>query len=165
MHTKSTAFLALMCAAALVIGYFEAFIPAFFAAPGGKIGMANIVTMVVFCLMGTKSALVFGGLRSLLSALLYSGFFAFFYSLAGTVLSVLSMAAAKKILKTRVSEIGLSIIGAVFFNVGQLFVCSAVLNSPEVFRYLPALLTVSAIAGSITGYTAKRIMPIFMKEI
>lgn len=161
MRTKSMAVFALLCALALVIGYFETFVSFFWVVPGGKIGLANIITMVVFCLLGTKSALIFGSLRSLLSALLYSGFFAFFYSLAGTVMSVLSMAAAKKLLKRRVSEIGISVIGAVFFNLGQLTVCATVLNSMEIFRYFPALLTVSAIAGSITGYAAQRIIAVF----
>ncbi len=165
LRTKTTAVFALLCALALVIGYFETFLPAFLVIPGGKIGLANIVTMVVFCLFGTKEALAFGLLRSLLSSVMYSGFFAFFYSCAGTVLSVVSMAAAKKMLNLRVSEIGLSIIGASFFNFGQLAVCAAVLKSIAVFRYFPALLLVSAFAGSLTGYAAKRINAyIYLKE-
>ena len=160
MHTKTTAVFALLCALALVLGYFENLIPAFWVVPGGKIGLANIVTMVVFCLMGAKAALAFGSLRCFLSSVLYSGFFAFFYGFAGTVLSIAAMTAAKRVLRNRVSEIGLSIIGAVFFNLGQLAVCAAVLESLGVFRYFPALLMVSAVAGSLTGYAAKRIAPI-----
>ena len=68
MHTKSTAVFALFCALALVLGYFENLIPAFLVVPGGKIGLANIVTMVVFCLMGAKPALAFGVLRCFLSS-------------------------------------------------------------------------------------------------
>ena len=164
MHTKTTAVFALFCALALVLGYFENLIPVSLVVPGGKIGLANIVTMVVFCLMGAKPALAFGVLRCFLSSVLYSGFFAFFYGSAGTVLSVLSMAAAKMMLRDKVSEIGLSIIGAAFFNLGQLAVCAAVLESLGVFRYFPALLLVSAVAGSLTGYAANRIIPLCMEK-
>lgn len=157
MRTKKMALFALLCSAALVIGYFENLIPAFSVVPGGKIGLANIVTMMVFCLFSPAEALIFGILRCFLSSVLYSGLFAFLYSCVGTVLSIAAMTAARKVLKQRVSECGLSVIGAVFFNAGQLAVCSAVLESVAVFRYFPALLMVSAFAGSLTGYVAKKI--------
>lgn len=157
MRTKKTVLYALLCALALVIGYFENLIPAFFVVPGGKIGLANVVTMAVFFLFRPAEALAFGALRSFLSAVLYNGFFAFFYSLVGTFFSVISMAAARKALHKRVSEIGLSIIGAAFYNFGQLALCAAVLESVQVFRYFPALLMLSAFAGAVTGFLAHHI--------
>lgn len=156
MRTKKTAHFALLLALALVLSYFESLIPLFSVIPGGKIGLANIVTMVVFCLFGAWPALWFGLLRCLLSAVLVSGVFAFLYSGAGTVLSVLCMAVGQKLLKDKVSEIGLSILGAVFFNAGQLIVCACVLGSTAIFRYFPTLGIVSSIAGFVTGYIANR---------
>lgn len=157
LRTKKLALFSLLCALSVVIGYFENLIPAFSVVPGGKIGLANAVTMVVFCFMGPVYALLFGVLRCFLSSVLYSGFFALFYSLAGTFCSVLSMTLAKKVLNDHVSEVGLSVIGAAFFNFGQLAVCAAVLWNVQVFRYFPALLLISPFAGAATGYAANNV--------
>lgn len=155
MRTKKITTLALLCAVGLVLSFLESMIPGFSVVPGGKIGLANIVTMVVFCLFPISETLLFAMFRSLLTAVLVSGLSAFFYSAAGSVLTVLSMVILRKTLKNRVSEIGLSIVGAVFFNIGQLGVASVVLGTVQVFRYFPALGAVSAFAGLVTGYVAK----------
>lgn len=162
LRTKKISVLALLCALALVIGYFENLIPVFSVIPGGKIGLANTVTLVVFFMMGIRYAFVFGVMRSLLSSLMFSGFAAFFYSLAGTVLSIVAMWLSKKLLARHTSEIGISIIGAVAFNIGQLAVCAAVVGNMTIFRYLPVFLIISACAGCITGYIAKKIVNFFM---
>lgn len=151
MHTKKLTALSLLCALALVLGFFESYLPVFSVVPGGKIGLANIVTMVVFCLFSLPEAIGFGLFRSLLTSVLFSGFSAFFYSAAGSLFSVLSMWIAHKVLRERVSVIGLSIIGAASFHVGQLTVASFILGSIQIFRYFPVLGILSAFAGLITG--------------
>ncbi len=158
LRTKAITTLALMCAAGLVLGYLENALPIFTVVPGGKIGLANAVTMLIFCTMGAKTGFLFGVLRCLLSAALYQGFSALAYSLAGTIFSILAMATCKKLLQNRTSPIGVSIIGAAFFNVGQLTVCAIVLESGIAFYYLPALLAVSAFSGALTGDIARRML-------
>jgi len=158
LRTKAITTLALFCAASLVLGYFENALPIFSIVPGGKIGLANAVTMVVFYMTGAKTGLLFGTLRCLLSAALYQGVSALAYGLTGTVLSILAMTISSKLLREHTSPIGISVIGAVFFNVGQLIVCAAVLESGIVFHYLPALLAVSAFSGAITGDIARRML-------
>ncbi len=158
MRTKKLTLFSLLLAAALVLGFFESLIPAFAVVPGGKIGLANIVTMTVFCLFSLPEALLFGTVRSLLTAVLYSGISAFFYSCAGSLLSVLAMWIFRKILKNRISEIGLSVLGAVWFNIGQLAVAALVLGTVQIFRYFPALGIVAAVAGLLTGYVTKTLI-------
>ena len=155
MRTNKLTLFSLLLATALVLGFFESLIPAFSVAPGGKIGLANVVTMTVFCLFSLPEALLFGIVRSLLTAVLFSGISAFFYSCIGSVLSVLAMWFFRKILKDRVSEIGLSLLGAVWFNVGQLAVAACFLGTVQIFRYFPALGIVSAFSGLLTGYITK----------
>ncbi len=157
MPTKKITLYALLCAIGLTLGFFESTVFAFAVIPGGKIGLANIVTMVAFCLFSFGNALGFGLVRSLLSALLYGGMTSFFYSGAGTFLSLLFMYLTKKILKNRVSEVGISVVGALFFNIGQLTVCALVLNSIDVFRYFPALGIISSLAGAVTGTISKQL--------
>lgn len=155
MRTKKITLFALFCALALVLGYFENLIFVSSAMPGIKIGIANIVTMAVFFMFGGGGALLFGLIRSTLSALMYSGIFSIFYSFSGTILSVLTMLIAKKILKEKISPIGTSILGAAAFNIGQLITASIVLGGIEIFLYLPYLLAVSCVSGLATGSAAR----------
>ena len=164
LRTKKLTLFSLLLAIALVLGFFESFIPAFSVVPGGKLGLANIVTMAVFCLFSLPEALLFGIVRSLLTAVLYSGISAFFYSCAGSVLSVLAMWIFRKLLKNSISEIGLSISGAVWFNIGQLTVAAFFLGTVQIFRYFPALGIISAFAGLLTGYITKILLVYINKK-
>ena len=165
MRTKALTTLALFCAAGLVLGYLENALPILSVVPGGKIGLANAVTMLVFYAMGAKTGLLFGVLRCLLSAVLYQGFSALAYSLVGTACSILAMTISRKLLQAHTSPIGISVLGAAFFNVGQLAVCAIVLESGIIFHYLPALLAVSAFSGAITGDIARRMLDLsLLKE-
>lgn len=165
MRTKKLTALSLLCAVALVLGFLENTLLVFSVVPGGKIGIANSVTLLVFCAFSPLTALVFGLFRALLSALLLSGFVSFWYSAAGSLVSVFLMWLTKKILGEKVSQIGTSIVGAVGFNIGQLSVAACVLETVQIFRYLPVMSAFSAFAGLITGYIAKKIYTYIQKEI
>ena len=73
MRTKTLSLLSILCALALVIGFFESFIPVMGVIPGGKIGLSNCVTMVVFLWFSLGETLAFGVLRSVLTAVLFGG--------------------------------------------------------------------------------------------
>lgn len=158
LRTKKLALFSLFCALGLVIGFFENTIPIFNVIPGGKIGLANCVTLVVFSLFSPVEALLFGLFRSFLSSVLFSGVQSFFYSATGTILSVLAMTLARKLLKKNITEIGISVFGALFFNIGQIFVCSILVSNIQVFRYLSVLGIISAVSGMVTGYISKMII-------
>lgn len=164
MRTKKLTLFAILCAVGLVLGLLESTLPVLLVVPGGKIGLANIVTMMVFCLFSFPETIAFALARSLLTSVLYSGMTAFFYSATGSVLSVVSMYLFRKLLKNRVTETGLSVIGATAFQIGQLAVACVVLNSIQVLRYFPALGVVSAFAGLITGYMAKMMIPYIKRK-
>ena len=157
MRTKKVALFSLLCAIGLVIGFFENTIPVFNIIPGGKIGLANCVTLVVFSLFSPLDALLFAVLRSFLSSILFSGVQSFFYSAVGSMFSVLAMTASKKALKKNITEIGTSVTGAVFFNIGQILICSIAVSNIQVFRYMSVLGIISAVSGTITGYISKMI--------
>lgn len=158
MPIKKMTTFALFCAVALVLGFLESMIPLLSVMPGGKIGLANTVTLLVFYLYSFPEALLFGLLRSLLASVLYSGFAAFVYSATGTLLSLLVMWIVKTCFKTRVTAVGVSVAGAAFFNVGQLSVAAMVLENAQIFRYFPAMGVISAFAGLLTGYVVRTMM-------
>ena len=51
---RNAALFGILTALALVLGYVESLVPVYLGAPGVKLGLANLVTMVGLYCMGTK---------------------------------------------------------------------------------------------------------------
>ena len=126
MSAKKTAFYGMFLALALVAGYIEQLIPINLGIPGVKLGLANIVTMLLLYIVGVPAACLISVLRILLSGFLFGSGFAMVYSAAGAATSMLVMALLKKTKKF--SSVGVSVAGGIFQNVGQI-ILSADFNS------------------------------------
>ncbi len=122
---------------------------------GGKLGLANIISVINLFVFDGKNALVIAGIRSLLGGIVSGGASTIPYSLAGALTSVLIMWVASVCLKDKVSMIGLSILGAVFHNIAQLSVAAFTYGTGYVYTYLPILMVISLISGTATGYAAQ----------
>ena len=85
----------LLTALALILSYVEGQIPAFFAVPGMKLGLTNIVVLLALYCMGAKSALAVNFVRIVLVSILFGNGVSFWYSLAGGLLSGAVMIALK----------------------------------------------------------------------
>ena len=162
MSTKKTALYGLFLALALVASYIERLIPLNPGIPGVKLGLANIVTMVLLYTVGIQAAVLISALRILLSGLLFGSGFAMVYSAAGAILSMLVMAILKK--TGRFGSIGVSVAGGVFHNIGQILVAIAVLETGTLIYYLPVLiisgLAAGIIIGILSGILTKRLYPV-----
>ena len=66
--------------------------------------------------------------------------------------------------KSKLSIIGVSIIGALFHSIGQLVVATVFLKTMGVFYYLPYLIIFSLISGMIIGYISKEILKQMKKD-
>ena len=64
---KKTAYLGLFLALALICSYVESLIPFSFGIPGVKLGLTNIVVILMLYRAGIKDALVISVLRILLA--------------------------------------------------------------------------------------------------
>lgn len=157
LRTKRLTLIAVLTAAGLVLGFVEAKIPVLSSVPGGKIGLANITSLISLYLLGLPCAVIVSLLRCFLLALLCGAPMSFLYSGTGALLSCTVMFFAKKGLKTA-SEAGVSILGAVAFNFGQTAVAAVVLSNINIMRYFPVLCVISAFSGAATGICAKGIM-------
>ena len=80
MSAKKTAFYGMFLALALVAGYIEQLIPINLGIPGVKLGLANIVTMLLLYIVGVPAACLISVLRILLSGFLFGSGFAMVYS-------------------------------------------------------------------------------------
>ena len=147
--TERIAGLGLLTSLALIASYVELLIPIPIGVPGVKLGLANMVTVWALYALGPAEALAVNGMRILLSGFLFGGLSMILYSLAGAALSFLGMYTAKK--SGLFSVTGVSIIGGVTHNIGQLLAAMCVLETGSLLYYGPVLLAAGLITGTLIG--------------
>lgn len=141
----------------LVFGLIERQFPLTAAIPGVKLGLANSVLIYSLYMLGIRQSFILMLLKALMSWLIYTNMNAMFYSLAGGVLSLLTMILISRI--PDVSVIGVSALGAVAFNIGQIGMAVLMLNTPQlIVTYLPILMISGVVTGVLTGVVAQMVM-------
>ena len=167
MTAGKIALYGMFLAAALVAGYIERLIPINPGVPGVKLGLSNIVTMVLLYTAGFQAAVLISAARILLSGLLFGSGFAMVYSAAGALLSMIVMVILKK--TGRFSTVGVSVAGGVFHNVGQILVAIAVLETRSLIYYLPVLilsgLAAGIVIGILSGVLTRRLEPVIRESL
>ena len=123
--------------------------------PGGKLGLANIVSLINIFIFGGCNALIISSIRALLGSIMFGGASTFLYSFFGAVFSVLSMWFIKEKFYPKVSEVGISIFGAVMHNYGQLVVAIIIFQNAAVLSYSWVLTILAVISGFTTGVYVK----------
>ena len=148
--TKKTALLGLFTSLALILSFFESFLPPIVTfAPGIKIGLPNIIIIFSLYRLNFKSSLAVSFIRIVLSALLFGSAISFIYSAAGATLSLIVMYILKRLNCFSLPIV--SILGALSHNLAQLAVASVLLNSKQLIYYLPVLSVSSLISGVFIG--------------
>ena len=149
---RRVALTGMMASLALIFSYVEVLFPFNAGIPGVKLGLANLVPLIILYRLDARYAFAANLIRVILAGLLFSGLFAALYSLAGSLTSFLVMYLLKK---TRLfSVIGVSTAGGVFHNRGQLIVAMLAVSGPQLFHYMPVLIISGMIAGIIVGIGA-----------
>jgi heptaprenyl diphosphate synthase len=149
---RRVALTGMMASLALIFSYVEVLFPFNAGIPGVKLGLANLVPLIILYRLDARYAFAANLIRVILAGLLFSGLFAALYSLAGSLASFLVMYLLKK---TRLfSVIGVSTAGGVFHNLGQLIVAMLAVSGPQLFHYMPVLIISGMIAGIIVGIGA-----------
>ncbi len=158
--TRKLVLLSFLVTLAAALGFLEMHLPNPFPFPGAKLGLANIVTLLVLYLFSVREGILVSILRVCFISFLSGTFLAvgFWLSLSGALLSTLAMAVVIKYWAS-LSIVGVSIIGALFHNLGQIFVAAFLMHTQHIFYYLPFLLLVSLPTGLLTGYLARLLRP------
>ena len=151
--TKKMVFLSLMTSIAIIIYIIEAQIPVLF--PGIKLGLANTVSLSALILFGGKEALLIMLLRTILGSMFGGNMASLMFSLAGGILSNVVMIILYKYFKESISLWTISIVGAIFHNIGQLLIASFVINDLRIYVYLPVLLIAAIFTGYFIGLSTK----------
>ncbi len=144
-----TALYGMLVGLAFILSYVEAMIPLPLPIPGVKLGLANLVTVVGLYTVGAAGAAAVSLIRIVLVGLTFGNTFSMLYGLAGGAVSLLLMLPAKK--QGWFDQTGVSILGGVGHNVGQLVVAAWVTRTAGVFYYLPFLMVAGCVAGAVIG--------------
>ncbi len=162
METKEFTRLSLLLALSVVLNLIESMLPIFSGViPGLKLGLANIIILFVLYNYSFKDALYLSILRVFLVGILRTGLFSvsFFFSLGGAVLSIIAMYLIKRF--TKLSIIGISIVGSFFHSLGQILVACFMVEMTSMIYYLPLLLLFSIPTGIVTGIITKELISNF----
>lgn len=175
-----------LLALALILAYVESLIPFSFGIPGIKLGLPNLIVLLLLyekpemrrdfpgsgygtaaaekqpAFAGAREALLVNGLRIILSGFLFSNLYAILYALAGAAFSFCAMMAGKK--WGRLSMVGVSVLGGVFHNVGQLLVAMAVVETLAPAYYAPFLIVAGAVTGVILGIAGRTLLPYLRQD-
>lgn len=150
------AYFGVFTALALIFSYVETLIPIQFGIPGVKLGLANLIIVIMLYKGTVRETFLLSVVRILLSGFLFGNLFSIVYSLAGGIFSLLVMYILKK--RGTFSVIGVSIAGGVFHNIGQLGIAMAVVATVEIGYYLPVLLVAGALTGALIGVVSDAVL-------
>ena len=152
--TKKIVRMSLFTAIALIIFVIEAQIPFVPIIPGIKLGLANIVTLILISCFTYKEAFTVLIIRIILGSIFSGQMVCFFYSLSGGIFCFIAMAISSKLLK-RSNMWFTSIIGGLFHNIGQMTAALIILRSWNVVYYFPVLIVSGIVTGFVVGVTAE----------
>ena len=148
--TYKITFLSITTVFALALSYLEMLLPPIFSSiPGIKVGLPNIIIIFLLYKFSLKDAAIVSLMRIVLSSLLFGNVMVMFYSIFGAVLSLALMTLFKKI--NIFSILGVSIIGGISHNLGQIIAAIIVTNTLKIGYYMIVLTITGTAAGVIVG--------------
>lgn len=118
-----------------------------------RLGLANMPVIIALFIMPTRDIYKLILLKIMGQALITGTLFSyiFLFSAAGSLASGLTMLGVHRILRNRISCIGLSLAGAAANNIAQLIVAHLILFGSATRYIAPILLISGAVTGLILG--------------
>lgn len=153
MSIKKLTTLAMFNVIALTIFVVENAIPLPIPIPGIKLGLANIITLIVLLNFGPVEALLVLMCRILLGTMFTGQAMSLLYSLSGGILCLIAMILVNRFLSGHFVFLT-SIFGALFHNIGQIAAAYFITATAGVFAYLPFLILSGVLTGLFTGLCA-----------
>lgn len=151
--TKQITVLALFTTIALAVYYAESLLPPIVPIPGIKLGLANIIMLILIKKASIKDAFLVLLMRILIAGFLFGQAMSLLYSLTGGIFSLVSMYLIYKLLQGHFTFLT-GIFGALFHNLGQLLVAMLLVSGTAPLAYLPFFVLSSMITGTFTGLCA-----------
>ena len=157
-NTHKIALMGILTAGAIIIAILESFIPSI-GIPGVKLGLANIVILIILYEIGIVEAIIVDLSRVLLVGLLRGTIasMGFLMSLTGAVMSLGIMILFFLLVK-KLSIIANSVVGSLFHVMGQILIAIIFLGSGYVLFYLPIIGISAIITGVLVGIVAQLVI-------
>ena len=109
-NLRKLVFIALLTAQGIILGLLEQAIPfPFTVAPGAKLGLANIVTLISLYTLSFKEVVLVVVMKTLMTTVLGGTFSTFLYSGMGALVSFIGMYLVMQLDEKRVSVIGVPV--------------------------------------------------------
>ncbi len=153
MRLKKLTALSLFAALSLAIYAAESMLPPLLPLPGMKLGLANIITLIVLRHASLKDTALMLFTRILLSSLLFGQLISLAYSLAGGIFSMLTMAFLTRLFQKKYTFLT-GAAGGLTHNLGQLLIAYLLTATPGVLSYFPFLTLCGILTGLFTGFAA-----------
>lgn len=153
MKVKKLTLLAMLTTLALIIFAVESMLPPLVPIPGIKLGLANIITLVIIKNGSARDACLVLIMRIVLAAFFFGQAVSLLYSMTGGLLCLAVMYLINRLLRGHFLFLT-SISGALAHNIGQLFIAFLLTEVSGVIVYLPFLLLSGIITGLFTGLCA-----------
>lgn len=156
LHSKKIVLCAIMASCGIIFSYIEFLFPIPIGIPGVKLGLSNIVSLIILYWLGLPEALIVSSVRVCVSGLLFGNLFSVLYSMGGAFLALLMMYLLKKI--SFISIVGVSIGGGIAHNIGQIIIACLIVNNINTFLYLPVLIISGTVCGLLVGLVSSCIV-------
>ncbi|WOO86666.1 Gx transporter family protein [Mollicutes bacterium LVI A0039] len=156
---------ALFISISMILAMFEIFIPINFVVPGAKLGLGNILLVILIDYYSFNELFIFQLIKISITTFILGLFSVYMFSLSGGMLALVVMFAIRKIFKTKVTTYTLSMCGAISHNIGQIIFAIFALKSPELIGYIPFLVVLGSISGFALGYVIEKIRPFIIRRI
>ena len=153
MKIRTLSRMALLTAAALILGYLDSLIPLVPSIPGIKLGLSNLVLLYAVFYMRPGETLILMLLKVGLSSLLFGNAVGALYALAGGILSTAAMLLLHRI--PQISVIPVSTVGGILHIIGQCVIGSILISFKSVLFYAPWLLISVTATGLLLGLAAR----------
>lgn len=153
-----------MLAAGIILSILESFIT-IIPVPGAKIGLANVIGLVMLYMFGIKDAYIVNLLRVFMVAVLLGNWGTTFpMGMLGAIFATTSMAILYKLNLFGIAAV--SVVGSIMHAVGQIIAAIFFVagGTVEIVYYLPVMMFASIPAGLITSVIAKRVLKIINTE-
>ena len=159
MNTKRIVTLSIFLSISIVLSIVESFLPVI-PIVGAKLGLANIMTLVILSLYGERDAFVVVILRVILVGLLRGSLLnpGFFLSLGGALSAYLMMVIFMRLKVFSITSV--SVMGSLGHSVGQITVAVIILSTKELVYWFPFLFLIAIPTGLFTGSVAKKFIKI-----
>lgn len=157
MKATKVATYGILVALAIAFSYLEVLIPWTIAAPGVKLGLANIVTIFALYRLSFKDACAISLIRVLLIGVLFGNIFSLAFSAAGAIVSLAVMFPLSRS-PSKDSTVLVCVVGGIAHNAGQIIAAMFLTHAWQIAWYFPVLCLSGLIAGIGIGLLSALIL-------